>query len=89
MKKLFLAAFLLTFPVFIYAAEFSGVKLTKEQCDDWKSVESITLTDENKKLVEDSCKERYSSENALDNCTTYEGEDLITYLKNEAKKQCK
>jgi hypothetical protein len=70
------------------ANDFSHVTLTKEQCEEWKAIEYIQLTEDNKRVVEDSCKKRYTSENALGNCTAFEGEDLIKYLKDKAKTEC-
>ena len=63
-------------------------ELTEEQCEEFRDWESLSLTDEQKKKVEDSCKSRYSSENAILNCTAFEGEDYIKELKERAKKEC-
>ncbi|WP_300411213.1 hypothetical protein [uncultured Alcanivorax sp.] len=89
MKKVFLITAALGISSVSLAAEFPDVALTKEQCEDWNTTEYISLTKENKELVEDSCKERYSSEHALGNCTAFEGQDLIDQLKKQAKSQCK
>ncbi|MET0007400.1 MAG: hypothetical protein ABW124_17340 [Candidatus Thiodiazotropha sp. 6PLUC9] len=70
------------------ANDFSNVSLSKEQCEEWKAIEYIQLSDDNKQVVIDSCKQRYTSERALGNCTAFEGEDLIKYLKNKAKTEC-
>ena len=64
-------------------------ELTEEQCEEFRGWESLSLTDEQKKEVEDSCKSRYSSENAILNCTAFEGEDYIKELKELAEKECK
>ncbi len=72
-----------------YSAGYPDIKLTSEQCEDWIYSEYISLTKENKEIVRQSCAERYSSENAMGNCTAFEGEDLIKHLKKLAKVQCK
>ena len=78
------------FALFAAGAAFaSDVKLTEEQCEDFAVMETLRLSEANKKAVLDSCKERYSSENALGNCTAFEGEDYLKMLKKLAKKQCK
>lgn len=77
-------------PAFLLLSSYGYAgEITKEQCKEYKMYETLDLTEANKKKVEDSCKKRYSSDNALGNCTVFEGEDYRKELNKLAKKECK
>ncbi len=88
MNKILGVMAVLCLAAFVNAKETEQIP-TKEQCEDYKLMEYMSLTEKNKKSVEDSCKKRYSSEHALGNCTAFEGQDLLNALKEKAKKVCK
>ncbi len=73
----------------VYGVGACAGELTAEQCEDYLAVGFFHLTDAQEKAVLDSCKKRYSSENALGNCTAFEGQDKINELKKIAEKECK
>ncbi len=84
-----LLAFILLIAVNGVSKTSSSDQLTPEQCKSFKESGSFVLTKEQEAPVEESCKKRYSSGNALDNCIFYEKEDKKVALKDIAKKQCK
>ncbi|WP_221796679.1 hypothetical protein [Oceanobacter mangrovi] len=88
MKK-YIAVIFCLFGVYVHAEALPTVQLTNEQCGDWVDMEYLSLTAENKEFVRASCAKRYSSDNAMGNCTAFEGEDFLKHLKELAKTQCK
>ena len=67
----------------------SSAGLTPEQCSAYKKWGRIKLTPEQEESVKSSCRQRYSSTHALDNCFTFELDDKRKELEKLAKTTCK
>ncbi|RCU50901.1 hypothetical protein EZV61_07080 [Corallincola luteus] len=73
---------------FAFVSSASASELTPEQCQEFKLIAEVSLTESQQQQVTDSCKQRYNSQDGLSQCAYEEGEALRVKLMDVATTEC-